>query len=195
MSSATASPPSESSSSFRAPSSDQTGRAPRRGPRSPVPFWWRVLAIGLAAVLVIIGIAVVILPSTNPATLTRVEWFGYAIPGGPGVTDNGTTFTGTQFCAPSNAITVPIFSLVWTTSTGDPIQQVRLWTLLPILPQGRIVNLYLATNSSSGGTSFLSTYPDPCGLIWNLDVEADIPVVVLATITLTYNYTQPATTV
>ena len=80
--------------------------------------------------------------------------------------------------------------MVWNTTDGESIQQVRLWTVLPVLPQGKIVNLYLATNSSGGGTSFLSTYPDPCGLVWSLDVESTSTVTVLAITTLTYNYTR-----
>jgi hypothetical protein len=182
---------SDSAGLLGAPKPSGQGAGPKRSLGSSVSPWWRILAVALVIVLVIVGLSVTVFlrASPGPASSTEVEWFSYEIPGGPGVSDNGTNFRATEFCAPSNAITVPIFSLIWNTSTGKSIQQVRLWTVLPVLPQGKIVNLYEGTNSSGGGTSFLSTYPDPCGQVWSLDVESNTPVIVLAIATLTYNYT------
>jgi hypothetical protein len=100
-------------------------------------------------------------------------------------------------CAPPDAVAVGVFTMVWTTSSGEAVQQVRLWTLYPpnaTDPLGVPVVLYEALNASSGGTSFLSSYPDPCSLLWNLNVASNQAVTVTAMATLTYNYTASAQT-
>ena len=172
------------------PSSNAAGsREPLRAPVSP---WWRVIAVVLAAALAVFGLSVAVFFPASSATLTKVEWSYYVIPGGPGVDNNVTTIPGGHFCAPTDAVTDGIFSMIWNSSTGGSVQQVRLWTLYPptsSYPLGVPVVLYESVNNSSGGTSFLSLFPEPCSNTWFLNVESDQSVVVSATATLTYNYT------
>lgn len=150
------------------------------------------MAIALALLLVIIGLSVGLLLPSKPLAPTIVSWSHYEVPGGPGLDNNSTSIPGFHFCAPSGATSTGIFAMFWGTSTGHPVQKVRLWTLLPpnaTHPLGVPVILYQGLNSSNGGTSFVSSYPFPCSDTWVLDVESTQPVLVFATATLTYNYT------
>ncbi len=143
-------------------------------------------------VLVAVILVLLILPLVlqRQETLTKVRWFSYSAPGGPGT--NGTNFTeippGT-FCAPSYAVTVGVFSMTWFASNGTRVEDVRLWTPDPDVPFPNILFLYHGYNESSGGTSFESPYPIPCGNMWVLDDSSLVPVTVAARMTLTYNYT------
>ncbi|MGA8302590.1 MAG: hypothetical protein WB873_02680 [Thermoplasmata archaeon] len=158
--------------------------------RSGVSPWWRIAAVILVVLLAVLALSVTVFEPPASKILTKVEWSSYEVSAGPGDTNNVTTIRG--MCAPADAVTVGIFSMVWATSTGKAVQQVRIWTVYP--PNPAVVALYLAVNSSSGGTSFLSLYPEPCSLPWNLDVESNQTVTVAALATLTYNYTAPTPT-
>jgi hypothetical protein len=161
-------------------------------PRLRVSPWWRILAVALSAVLLVIGLSVTVFEPPSSTTVTKVDWFGYEVTGGAGDVNNYTEILG--MCAPPGSITVGIFSMVWASSMGRAVQNLRLWTLLPpnsSYPEGVVDVLYESFNSSAGGTSFLSLYPNPCSLPWVLDVQADQPVTVTAIATLTFNYTTP----
>jgi hypothetical protein len=164
------------------------GTAPH--PSTKVSGWWRVTTIILVVLLTVLGLSVVVLEHSASTTMTKVDWFSYEVTAGPGIDTNVTTIRG--MCAPSDAITAGIFSMDWSTSTGKAVQQVRLWTLYPPDPShplGTPVVLYEATNASTGGTSFVSSYPNPCSLPWNLNVASNQTATVTAIATLTYNYT------
>jgi hypothetical protein len=171
---------------------------PPESPKIGIPIkpgvspWWRVLAVLAIVGLVVFWLSSVIVFSGAPTTRTQVEWSSYAVSGGPGDTNNETTIPGEHFCAPAYADTVGIFSMVWMTSTGKAVHQFRIWTIIP--PNMTITPLYVASNYSSGGISFLSTYPTPCSLAWVLDVESTEAVVVYAIATLTFNYTSATST-
>ncbi|MGA7476722.1 MAG: hypothetical protein WBW47_05825 [Thermoplasmata archaeon] len=65
------------------------------------------------------------------------------------------------------------------------MELVRIWTLNYTTP----VNLYVAGNVSSGGTSFLASAPFPCTQAWVLTVASNQTETVNAVATLTYNVT------
>jgi hypothetical protein len=128
-------------------------------------------------------------PAFFPVTLagsTHVDWFGYEVTAGPGIDTNTTTIRG--MCAPAGATTTGVFSMIWHTVSGNPVQRVRIWVLEGSTTP-TIVNLYIVNNSASGGTSFLSSYPTPCNLPWTLTVESTQLATVYAAATLTYNVT------
>lgn len=164
-------------------------------PRPGVSPWWRVASIVLTVLVVILFVALTVFAPLSETTLTKVDWFRYEVTAGPGIDSNSTTLHGIPFmCAPSNATTVAVFSMVWSTSNGRPVELVRIWTLenLTTTPEGVTVNLYLGFNASSGGTSILATYPTPCWGVWVLAVSSNATVTVTAIATLTYNYTASA---
>lgn len=165
----------------------------RKGPRPGAPSvsaWWRVATIVLVIALAIVGVTLTALAaSSKTEVLTKVEWFNYTIESSPGSGSNSTTMNhGANFCGPSNAVTTPIFSMVWATVSGRPVPLVRISALEdPKSP--RVVTLYAGVNQSSGGTSFLSPAPDPCDDVWTLAVTSTLPETTEAVATLTYNYT------
>lgn len=145
------------------------------------------------ATLALTGFTAWLLAAEPAGNSTRVEWSQYLIESGPDVENNTTSILGLHFCVPSDATSAGIFSMVWATNTGQAVQQVRLWTLLPpnaSHPLGVPVVLYESTNASSGGTSFVPSYPYPCSYSWNLNVESVNPVVVSVSATLTFNVTR-----
>ncbi len=153
--------------------------------------WWRAAAVVLVVLLVVVVVLPYALERRSIVIRTEVDWFHYSVVGEPN-SDIVTPIDGALFCPPANAITEPILSMVWTTSPSTVVNNTRLWTLLPpnaTLPEGRIVVLYEGFNLSSGGTSFVSAFPFPCGYLWNLDSISPTVVTVSATFTLTYNYT------
>lgn len=156
---------------------------------SKPPNPWRIATVALVVLVGILTITVVLLSTSSPSTQTRVDWFNYEVTAGPGIVTNYTTIRG--MCAPSDATSAGIFSMVWSTSTGRPVELVRLSALegstTPV-----IVNLYVALNASAGGMSFLTTYPTPCAIPWNLGVASNQTVTVTAIATLTYNVTAEA---
>jgi hypothetical protein len=171
------------------PSTPEPPRKFGRVDRSPLKVspWWRVAAIALVVLVIIVGLSVAAFETPAPktlSTLTKVEWYNYQVTAGPGIDTNVTAIRG--MCAPSGAVTVPIFSMVWNTSTGKPVQLVRIWTVEGGNPA--VVNLYKAVNSSSGGTSFLSE-PYLCEGPWVLTAASNQTVTVNAIATLSYNYT------
>jgi hypothetical protein len=121
----------------------------------PVPATWRYAAIVLVvlvAVLLILRYAL-----THAVTRTQVNWFRFSAPGGPRTAgSNLTKIPPDTFCAPSNAVTVGLFSMTWSASNGTRVADVRLWTPDPNLPFPNILLLYHGYNESSGGTSFES---------------------------------------
>ncbi len=166
---------------------------PRRRPRfgaSPVSAWWRVATIVLVLALAIVGVTLASLAaSSRTETLTKVEWFNYTVESSQDSVSNSTPMNhGTNFCGPSDAVTTPIFSLVWATASGRPVPLVRI-SALEDPKNPHVVNLYVAANQSSGGTSFLSPSPDPCDSVWTLAVTSTLPETTEAVATLTYNYT------
>ena len=157
-------------------------------PRGPVSSWWRVVAVVLLASLVVITILPFALEKTS--VRTAVEWFRFSAPGGPGTAGtNLTKIPPDTFCAPSGALSVGLFSMTWTASNGTRLADVRLWTLDSNLPFPYVLFLYHGYNESSGGTSFESPYPIPCGNMWVLDDSSSVTVTVSAVMTLAYNYT------
>jgi hypothetical protein len=176
---------------------DRYGRvaAGNGGRGAGVARWWKGATIALSILVVILLISVVILLRSPLTTMTKVEWSYYRVSGGPGVENNSTMIQGLHFCAPSDATSAGIFSMIWAASTGKSVQQVRIWTLLPpsaTYPLGVPVILYQGLNESSGGTSFVSSYPFPCGNSWTLDVESEQLVTVSVIASLTYNVTVPS---
>jgi hypothetical protein len=165
------------------------------GTRPPASSWWRVSSIVLAILLVVVIVVPVILRTESASIQTRVEWFHYEVAGGPGAQNatlglrNYTTIPPNTFCAPSNDLSVGLFSMTWTASNGTRVAEVRIWTPDPNLPFPNLLFLYRGYNESSGGTSFESPYPIPCGNMWVLDDDSGVPVTITAVMTLTYNYT------
>ncbi|MGP8076431.1 MAG: hypothetical protein ACLP8Y_06855 [Thermoplasmata archaeon] len=138
---------------------------------------------GLVILLILAGSLVAFAVPLRSTTETRVDWFYYHATAGPGTDMTTSTIRG--MCAPSGATTVGVFSMTWSTVSGKPVEEVRLWTLNYMTP----VNLYVASNASSGGTSFLATAPFPCSQVWILAVASNQAETVNAVATLTYNVT------
>lgn len=127
-----------------------------------------------------------------------VAWSYYIVPSGPSDTDNQnvTSIPPWHFCPLTTATTPALFSMVWVAAPVVDVEQVRLWTLEPpsqAYPRGEFVLLYLATNASSGGTSFVTFIGGICELSWILDVESNVTVEVGATAALAYNVTTSST--
>ncbi len=157
----------------------------------PIPRWWRVAAVVLVVLLIVVVVLPYALERRSVVIRTEVDWFHYSVVGEPN-SDIVTPIDGALFCPPASAITEPVVSMVWATSPPTLVNNTRLWTLLPpnaTMPLGIPVVLYEGFNSSSGGTSFVSAFPFPCGYLWNLDSISPTVVTVSATFTLTYNYT------
>ena len=162
-----------------------------------VSGWWRIAAIVIAIGFVVLGVATgEFLPKSSgnaSHTQTNVEWYSFEVASGPGPDGNQTNLTvlqGAKFCVPANATTDGIFALNWATSTTTAVESVRLYALVPnesARPSAEW--LYNSTNQSSGGTSFLSLFPNPCSYIWAFTVESNFAVTVLTVTTLTYNVT------
>lgn len=165
------------------------GRVPPPRLTKPVPGGWRYAAVVLAVLVVVL----LILPWALAHTVTRsqAEWFHFSVIEGPGAPlgSNFTEIRPNTFCAPSDAVSVGLFSMTWTASGGIRVTDVRLWTPDPDLPFPNILYLYHGYNESSGGTSFESPYPVPCGNMWVLDVDSPVSVTISAVMTLAYNYT------
>jgi hypothetical protein len=169
------------------------------GTAKGVSGWWRIAAIAIAIAFVILSAATGAFlaksSGSTPHTQTKVQWYSFEVPSGPGPDENGTNVTllpAPRFCVPDNATTVGIFSLNWATSTTTAVESVQLYALHPSTTgQERPYAewLYNSTNQSSGGTSFLSLFPNPCSYDWALSVESSFAVTVLAVTTLTYNVT------
>ncbi len=149
------------------------------------------MTVGLAVLIVVVA-SLWVLAAPQPSNAhTVVKWFTYEVTGGPG-TSNRTNIPAGTFCAPTNATSVPVFILTWNTSTGGSVVDTRLWALYPPDPShplGAPVVLYEGFNAPSGGTSFLASYPKPCGFGWTLDVNSTSSLVVAASIALVYNGT------
>jgi hypothetical protein len=154
--------------------------------------------VTLVVVVVALGLSLsvaVYKPPPSPETLTVVDWSRYIIPSGPAQEKNltnGTEIPGYTYCTPYDAVTEGIFSMVWATSTANPVQQVALWAMYPANSSSSLgypVTLYRASNESNGGVSFVPLYPAPCGYTWTISVESSEPVNVYVIATFTYNYT------
>lgn len=158
------------------------------------------MAIALLVVLIItIGIFVfAVHPRSEQENRTVVAWSYYVVPSGPSDTDNQnvTLISGWHFCPPTTAYTPAPFSMVWVAAPVIDVEQVRLWTLEPPSqgsPRGQFVILYLATNASGGGTSFVTVIGGFCELNWILDVESNVTVQVGVTADLAFNVTTSST--
>jgi hypothetical protein len=170
------------------PAIELPSQAPARAKPRLVSAWWRTGAV----IIVILVLILAIFPFAiqRQETVSAVHWSRFLAPGGPGTEgSNLTEIHSDTFCAPSNALSVGLFSMTWTASNGTRVSDVRLWTPDPNLPFPNILYLYHGYNESGGGTSFESPYPIPCGNMWVLDDDSTVPVTITAVMTLTYNYT------
>ncbi len=174
----------------------ESGGRPYRRTASGVSAWWRAATIGLVILLVLIAVLTFELRPLNTTKVeTQVDWFHYQIASSPQAQANDSNFTlipQLTYCAPDGALTTGVFSMVWLTLNGAPVRSVALWVVYPSGSGNSLiygVNLYEGRNSSSGGTSFISAYPDPCGYDWLLQAASSQNVTVYAVATLTYNYT------
>lgn len=161
-----------------------------------VSAWWRAATISLVMALVVIGVlAFALRPMSTTKVETQVDWYRYQIPSSPAAQANNTNFTlipQLTYCAPNGSLTTGIFSMVWITSTGAPVSSVALWVVYPSGSGDSLiygVNLYDGRNASSGGTSFVSFYPKPCGYDWLLQAASPQDLTVYTVATLTFNYT------
>lgn len=170
--------------------------SPSRSVLSGVSRWWRILAIALVVFFVISASIAVFAVRHGYSTQTVVQWFHYDVAAGNS-TWNQDFIPQATFCAPDYAHWFGNFSMIWNTSTGQSVTNVLMFTDYPPVPGhplGVLTGLYWANNTSRGGTSFVSYYPEPCAYTWILAVNSTLPLVVDATMTLTYNVTVISTT-
>ena len=162
-----------------------------------VSVHWRTLSVALVVAFVVIA-SFEAYAATRPAvqeTFTKVDWSHFTIPAGPGPSANDSNYTNypeLSFCAPSGATTVGLFSMVWSSSSGAAIQSMVIFLILPPTTGHSLGSpeiLYEGFNESSGGTSIISFYPNPCGYQWTFAAQSSFAVSVNGVITFTYNYT------
>jgi hypothetical protein len=158
------------------PTPDDAGESTRRSSRGRL-----FLVVVVAILLVLAAVLVAFVLPLKSTTQTKVDWFNHQVTADPGIDTNTSTVRG--MCPPTDANAVGVFSMTWSTLSGIPVELVRVWTLEGTTP----TNLYIASNATAGGTSFLATYPIPSSQPWILTVAANQTTTVDAVATLTYN--------
>lgn len=156
-------------------------------PQPPsVQTWWRTAA--LALVIVILILAVLPLTLQRQESFTAVKWSRVSIEAQLPANISSTILPPGKFCAPADATSAGLFSLLWNTSGPVNLTFIRVTVLLAELPL-TVQTLYQANDSRAGGTSFASTFPFPCADDWFLYASANQVETVSVAMALIYNYT------
>ena len=162
------------------------GRLPARPPG--VSPKWRLAAVGLGVLLVILGILPLALARHVTVVQFREESHPFEARGGPGI-QNITQIAPGTFCPSLNPLGPVRLSIDWGVTPAVPLVKVQIWTALPTnAPPGwETYVLYSATNATSGSATLNELLA--CSHTCNLDDNSTVPVLVSGTATLAYNYT------